>query len=323
MHDLSIAKCVVGVFCAASLASCTLLIGTSERQCKSNADCVSAKLGTLCVDQVCIDGNNCQGQPGCTSESVLPSSGKCTDDRDCTNNNAPRCFNGSCESRELAERWICQAEDTMIRSATVRYSFRIVDFLSGIPPKNIVVKACRNNDVGCETPVSTFTDMEGTGHAQFELTAGFLGFFDIRSDSMPTLLYVTKPIYKNTLNRDLPVLSAGTVQLTAAYAGVKFDSAKGLALLEAIDCSETPAGGISFKVNDSNANQFYLVDQAPSLEATVTMYDEKTNSANGGFINVQPGFVTFSAFLGVDGLKLGSFNAQVRANTVTFIDMDF
>lgn len=259
-----------------------------------------------------------------TSESVLPPSPiKCMTDRECTSSDTPRCFNGTCESREIADRWLCDPEDQMIKTTTVRYGFHIVDFLSGMPPKNIVVKACRNNDVACGEPVATFTDADGTGHAQFELPAGFLGFFDIRSDEMPALLYVTKPIYKNTLNRDVPLLSVSTVTITAIAAGVKFDDTKGLALLEAIDCSDTPAGGIQFKVSDATANQFYLVDQAPNIDAKLTVYDEATNTADGGFINVQPGFVQFSAYVGLDGLKLGSFNAQIRANTVTFIDMDF
>jgi hypothetical protein len=47
------------------------------------------------------------------------------------------------------------------------------------------------------------------------------------------------------------------------------------------------------------------------------------NTADGGFINLAPGFITFRAHLGVDGLELGRFNAQIRANTITYIDLSF
>jgi hypothetical protein len=45
--------------------------------------------------------------------------------------------------------------------------------------------------------------------------------------------------------------------------------------------------------------------------------------ANGGFMNVEPGFVTFTARYGVGGPVLGSFNVAVRASTFTFVDMYF
>jgi hypothetical protein len=322
MRHLLIVHCVVGLLCATSLDGCSLFINTSDRQCKSNEDCVAAKLGTLCVQEVCAGSTECQG-PACSTANAALGDGHCTSDSECSSPNAPRCLNKNCVSSEIAESWVCTADDQTIRSSSVRYSFHIVDFLSREPPKNIVAKACRSNDVGCAEPVATFTDADGTGHAQFDLPSGFFGFFEIRSASLPALLYVTKPIVKNTLNRDVPVLTAETVQLTATVTGIAYDPAKGLAILEAIDCSDTPAGGVQFKLTGDPADQFYLVDQVPSREAMVTAYDDVNNTADGGFINVQPGFVTFSARLGVDGLELGTFNSQIRANTITFIDMHF
>jgi hypothetical protein len=63
------------------------------------------------------------------------------------------------------------------------------------------------------------------------------------------------------------------------------------------------------------------VDHLPNKDATISVYDMVNNVADGGFINLEPGFITFSAQLGVSGLALGGFNAHVRANTVTYIDM--
>jgi hypothetical protein len=302
MHDLLNANCVVGLLCVVSLSGCSLLVKTHERQCKKDADCVAANLGSLCVDEVCSEPDECEG-PACTMANAA--------------------VNESCVSSEIAEHWHCAGDDQTIKSSSVRFAFHIVDFLSRKPPKQIVVNACRTNDVACADPAGTFIDTDGTGHAQFDLPSGFFGFFEVHSEALTTLLYVAKPIVKNTSDRDLPVLSAQAVQLTAGVTGITIDPTKGLAILEALDCSETPAGGVQFNASAETSDQFYLVDQVPSREATVTAYDELNNSANGGFANLAPGFVTFRARLGVDGLELGLFNAQIRANTVTFIDMHF
>lgn len=324
MRHLSISKCVVGFFCAATLTNCSLMIDTNERQCKSDADCVSAGLGNQCVDQVCTQKSTpaCQGSACMTSENILP--GKCSSDKQCTSSDMPRCFDSTCVSSELAERWLCMDDDNQsVKPSTVRFSFHVVDFLSGKPPKNLVVLACRSNDVGCAEPAGMFVDMDGTGHPQFDLQAPFIGFFEARSDELTTLLYLTKPVVKNTLSRDLPILSASAVQITAGIANVPFDQTKGLAILETLDCSLNPAGGVQYKQNAADANQFYLVDQVPSFDATETVYNEENNTADGGFVNLSPGYVTFTASLSDSGLQLGSFTAQIRANTVTFVDLDF
>jgi hypothetical protein len=139
---------------------------------------------------------------------------------------------------------------------------------------------------------------------------------------MDTLLFITKPIVRDTLTRDLPVPTADTIDLTASILGYPYDASKGLALIDALDCSGTPQSGISFESREGG-DLFYLVDQTPNRETPSSVYDPLTNSANGGFINVPPGFVKFSARIGLDGLQLGSFNAQIRPRTITFIDMQF
>lgn len=320
MHESSIAHWVVRILLVA-LPSCSLLVHTNERQCKVDLDCVDAMLGARCVNQVCVAAPECQG-PTCGVSSSPNEQGPCKNDMQCTSDTTPRCLKSTCVSREVGERWVCTADDQSIKTNTVRFGFHIVDFLSRQPPANIVVKACRSNDVACTEPVATFKDTDGTGHAQFELPSGFMGYFDITSDSLPALLYVTKPIVKHTLSRDLPMVTAETIQLFGAVANLTIDSTKGLVLLEALDCSDTPAGGIQFTMQGMG-DSFYLVDQLPSRDAKMSMYDAVNNSANGGFANVPPGFVTFGARLGVDGLELGTAYVRVRGNAINFVEMHF
>jgi hypothetical protein len=322
VYDLSLKHPIAAVVCAIGLASCSVLVNIDDKQCNVDTDCTSANLGDVCSDHVCVVASGCEGN-SCNPADGGPGDGSCTTDRQC-GGDTPRCMHGSCVSSAVADRWLCTATaPNATNNPTVSYGFHVVDFLSKQPPKNIVVNACRNSDVACAEPVGKFTDTTGMGHAQFNLPSGFLGYFEINSDATPALLYVTKPIVKDAENRDVPVLQPSTVQLTASVAKLPFDKTKGLALLEAIDCSGKPAGGVQFKHSADSADQFYLVDQVPSTDATMTEYDETENTADGGFINVSPGFVTFSALWGVEGPLLGAFNAQIRANTITYVDMDF
>ena len=309
MPDLPFDIRAFSLVCAVALTGCSLLIGVDDKQCDVDADCLTSRLGLVCIEHVCMDTSN-------------PSMGECTSDNQC-GTSEPRCFRQNCVSQAVADQWLCPAADMMIKSSTVHYAFHVVDFLSGDPPKNIVVSACRNNDAACIDPVAKYTDGDGSGFAQFDLPSGFLGFFDVRSSALPALLYVTQPIVANTQGRDLPVLTPDALSATAAITGFDYDPAKGVAILEALDCAAKPAGGVQFKESVGTANQFYLIDQVPNREAKTTEYDASNNTADGGFINVQPGFVRFSAYWGVDGIELGSFNAQIRANTITFIDMTF
>jgi hypothetical protein len=310
VHDPSTSRLIVVLACTAWLASCSILVGIGDKQCSADADCTRQKLGNICVDNVCVDNGDIDPNTPCET------------DRQC-GGESPRCMRGICVSASIADRWLCSDDTAPKTVPTVKYSFNVVEFLSRMPPKDIVVTACRFNDVSCAEPVATFTDTVGKGEATFNLPMGFLGYFEVRSDAVTSLLYVTKPIVKDSQNRDLPVLSPSTLKLTAAFINFEFDTSKGLAILEAIDCTALPAGGVQFKEGQGSPNQFYVVDQVPSRDASVTVYDESDKTADGGFINLNPGPVKFTAFWGVDGPMLGSFNAQIRANTITFVDMSF
>jgi hypothetical protein len=298
------------------IAGCTAIIDVTGKQCSADSDCTSQKLGDSCVAHLCVDSKAMEG------DASMPG-GMCSKDDQCTAK-SPRCLNGSCVTDEIADRWICAEDKTQYSSDTVKYSFHVLEFVTRKPPKNLVVRACAQNDIACNPGTAQFDDTDGTGDVVLELPAGFLGYFSVRSsDTLDALSYLTKPLREDTQDRDLQVASADTVKLLALTSGVEFDASKGLALVEAFDCSKMPAGGVHFTESKGSGTPFYIVDRTPSKDATVSSYDVDNNVADGGFINIPADFVTFSAYLGVDGPLLGKFNAHVRANTVTYIDMYF
>ena len=321
----------LSAMCLLYLAGCSALIGVDDKQCNTNSECVSAKLGDRCVQHVCVE-DRAMSDP---DAGQTPFDGTCETDKQCgASDETPRCMHGECVTDELAQRWLCEKSEDTMQSGTVKYSFHAVDFVSRVAPKKLTVLACRSNDVSCSDPAGKFTDTEGTGLVEFDLPKGFLGFFDIQAEGVkqdgspqpyvPALSYLTKPVLEDMVDRDLQLPTPELVTALASIEAVAFEpETKGLALVEAFDCTGKPAGGVRFTEGKGGATPFYLVDHVPNKNANASVYDKVNNVADGGFLNVQPGFVEFKAFWGADGPELGSFNAHVRAGTITYLDMYF
>lgn len=301
------------VLCCAVPIGCSAIIDIHDWQCDTAAQCVHAQLGNACVDRVCV---------GESESSQQVDDGACTRDDQCSKA-TPRCMRGTCVSQNVADLFLCTDDEEESSSETIRYSFRVREYVSRESPENISVKACRTADVACKTPVASFADADGTGLVQLELPKGFLGFFEVKSDALPVLSYLTKPLRRDLMDRDLQVSAMSTVTLLATTDMTEFDPSKGLALIEAFDCSGKPAGGVHFSESKNDSKPFYIVNSVPNSDVQVSAYDPDHNVADGGFINLQPGFLTFTARYGVNGPVLGEFNAAVRASTFTFIDMYF
>jgi hypothetical protein len=304
------------IFALGLSSGCSVLIDVEGKQCQADADCTSKKLGDACVHDVCVTRSASGADAGAM--------GGCSLDADCKTAAAPRCMHSECVASVVAERFLCTAEEVNQTYANVHYSFQVLEFVTRKSPEGLVVLACRGNDVLCTDPSARFEDTTGSGLVELDLPFGFLGYFEVKSKvTMPALSYLTKPLTADLRDRDLQVASESTVIALASVAGVEFDPTKGIAMVEAFDCGKAPAGGVHFTESKGGATAFYLVNHVPNSEVTVSVYDELNNVADGGFVNLQPGFVTFSASYGVDGPLLGEFNAAVRASTVTYLDMYF
>jgi hypothetical protein len=311
----------VVVTCALGSTACSALITVDEHQCSSNAQCVAAELGNRCERNICVTrAASCKGSE---CANAVAAASDCASDRQCKQPDAPRCMRGTCVGEDIAERWLCEDEPEASESDTVQYSFDVLEFVSRKPPANLVAAACRTSDADCSDPLSRFTDEAGTGEVKLELPNGFLGFIEVTSDALPALSYVTKPIRHDQKGRTLQVSAASTVELLATIDGSVVDPEKGVALLEAFDCAGKPAGGVHFEESRGTAHAFYIVNHAPNSDITASVYDAENDVADGGFLNLDPGFITFTARLGKDGLVLGEFNARVRASAITFVDMYF
>jgi hypothetical protein len=339
---------VVAVAVTALASGCSALIDAGRDQCSSDGDCERLGLNGTCDRGVCsasrvaasskagnkdVAGGPCDGgacAPGDASmepadasadaaQPAAPGPLVCTADVDCEDDE--RCFKKRCALSRLTEPFVCEPKTGDV-SQLVHFQMPAREFVSTQAPKGLRAQACMRNDIACNDPVATYTDMTGEGVIEMDLPYEFDGFLDVRSDdTLPALWYFTDPLIAPRVAKDLGVVAPATLELLAAITGYDADASKGLIVLEAFDCNHVAVGGIHFEEDKKVALPFYIVDSTPNVLSTVTVRDEKEDIAPGGFFNAQPGFTVFSARLGLDGPVISEFNAHVRANTVTYLDL--
>jgi hypothetical protein len=319
----SLARCAVclsGALALALASGCSALIDVSGSQCDTDVQCRTQSLGDRCVEHVCVSAEGEQASG--TLDSAVKTD-RCSRDDDCPSG-APRCMRSQCVTDEVADKFMCAPPEKLaVESGTIKYSFKVIEFVSRKAPANLKATACRSNDVTCSKPWGPVTDRDGDGVLEFQLPRGFLGFIEVHSDALTTLSYVTKPLMVDTVDRDLQLSSRQTVEQLAMFNNDTYDDTKGVVIVEAFDCTGTPVGGVHFTASKDEGRAFYIVNNLPNSDVMTSVYDPATDAAAGGFLNKPPGFITFSARWGVDGPVLGEFNASVRANTMTFVYMYF
>jgi hypothetical protein len=312
------------------LCGCSFLIDAGADQCSRNSDCAQIGLPGVCERGVCVgqlasparrpqddagaalcSGNDC--------ESVPELVGVCTADSDCAQGEA--CFGQACASEAEVMPFICDAKPAST-DETVHLSMMVREFVSQKPPVGLEVSACRKTDVTCSNELASFVDSDGSAVIELDLPRGFDGFLEVRSDDALTgLVYFTRPLEQSQLNRVLGVVAPTTLTLLASVSNTTVDPETGLVVMQAFDCMDVSVGGIHFEAGENSGTPFYIVDSAPSLESMVSVRDGSSGTAIGGFLNASPGFTIFSARIGVDGPLLGEFNALVRANAITYLDI--
>jgi len=272
--------------CAWLSVGCSALLDVDDKQCVTDADCTEKGLSGRCEDSVCIVTDS-----------------------------------------DLDQQFVCSA-DTPAMTETVRYQFNVRLFFDRTKaPEHIVAKACEIADATCSTPVAV-TEGSSDGVVQFDLLKGRAVYFEVTTSSgLPVLSYTSEanpPSVDNPKVRDVLVPTAAVAESLAGALDYAFDPLKGIVLLEVEDCADQPAAGVHFTENPDGEDviSFYFQNKLPFVGQTVTSYDDVNDWAYGGFGNVKPGIVEFSAHRGVDGPLLRSITALIRSGAVTEVELD-
>lgn len=316
-----------GIHCTRKLAwlaltwtssSCTLIMDVGQAQCESSADCIAAGLGLKCVEQICsgpCSGNICEGDEHTQADGEPATS--C--DLECSA--ATRCFGGVCVASDLVDALICaQEQPAGPAPKDIRMTLAVRELVSGQPPTDLKIAVCRNGDVSCEQPSSTFEDSAGDGEATLVLPRPFDGFLQVESDDLIQAIWYSSEPLESDRSKVLRVPRREDYAQLSTSAGYVARPNRGMVVLEAQDCAGQALEGVRFTDSTRSGEPYVFIDHAPNGDVPLTVLDAELNTAWGGFINAEPGFSVFSAYLGLDGPLLSEFNAWVRADWLTYVD---
>ena len=298
-------------------AGCSLLVDVNRDQCRIEADCAKRGLAGTCIRGVCVTQGSCERGEGCAIEP--PSI--CNADRLCELGADQTCWQNQClPTRDLAP-FLCNPAGSQTGDK-VAVSVHVEQIGSSAAPSGLVVSACRSADVSCAQPEDIAKDTGGSGDVVLLVPSRFLGYIEARSDTtMPQLFYSTRAIVEPTTLQPLRLLTPDLYQRSMRAAGAPESADHGLVLLETLDCAGDFVAGLQYEASQPDSFPFYIVNGTPRVDLDVNAPDPTINGALRGFANIRPGSVLCSVYFGSSGPLLDEVSVNVRAGTVTQIEI--
>jgi hypothetical protein len=196
-------------------------------------------------------------------------------------------------------RWRCvgPAQPQVSSVTSISYDWELRDLITGDPLVGLTIRACELLDLGCAQPLTAPVVTDAAGKAIVEdipinsLTRVFDGFFEVEGDGYHFLYIEARPwIHDSGIIYNLPsdeILAAG-----AQAAGVELLPDRGIALINAFDCLNRNAPGVSieFEPRDASSLPFYVDGVVPDLSLPATV-----DSGRAGVVNALPGYLTIHA----------------------------
>lgn len=175
------------------------------------------------------------------------------------------------------------------------------------------------DDGACTQPRWTGTS-DATGYITAELpveTAGFDGFLEFSGTRIPpTQFFVWPPLGNPGDTTGLRLLTSEGLDQFAVAVGVTLHPERGHLTVEAYDCKDALAAGLSLVAStaDENSTLVYLVAGVPSTA------EPHTDSAGmSGMFNLPAGPVTIRLVRWVDQVEVAKVEAQIRPGGLTSV----
>jgi hypothetical protein len=312
---------LVGAVVVASLAlvACSVLLPLGAEQCSVDSDCTArggAFAGTVCANNVCIHptapleagpGDGGDGGPDVPDAAVDAGPWGCLD----------------------------QPPEVLDPNASVATTVILFDALKPItetnpfaptsytPVPGLSVQACNILDPQCTKPVTPLVVSNDAGVANVTLPQSFEGFLQVSgAGALPFTVYPGQlPAGESTATFPLAVLGTSETQLLAASLGVPMetnpDAGVGSVFLQAYDCYDQHAAGVSFSLPiDAGAQtvQWYTSNQLPSPTATQT-----DSYGTGGVLNVPAGALAATGTVVASNRSLGTTNVIITPGALTYV----
>ena len=298
-------------------AGCSLLVDVNRDQCRIDSDCGKRGLAGTCIRGVCVTQGSCERGDGCAVEP--PST--CSAEALCELGADQTCWQNQCLPTRDLSSFLCNRAEPQ-RADKVVVTVHVEQIGSNMPPPGLVVSACRSADVACSQPEDMARDTLGTGAVMLLVPWRFLGYIEARSDTtMPQLFYFTRAIVEPTTLQPLRLLTPDFYQRSLREAGAPNDSDHGLVLLETLDCAGNFVPGLQYEASQPDGFPFYIVNGTPRVDIDMNSPDPTINGALRGFANIRSGSVQFWVYVGASGPLLDEVNVNVRAATVTQVEI--
>ena len=196
------------------------------------------------------------------------------------------------------------------------YHIEARDYLTGLVPTSLRVRACFRPDLPCRVPATDWLAPDATGLVTLPLYEGFSGYLEITGDDeVPTLLVfpaaLTPELVRSLEAVPLSLLPPAALLAFGEAAKLALDPGAGVVSINSFDCVGPAAPGVRLELSAS-AVPFSFVDGLP-----IAFEDTTTDDGAAGFANVPPGLVVVKGFR--DGTQdlIGLEAVQVRAGWVT------
>ncbi|HKQ69635.1 MAG TPA: hypothetical protein VJT73_09860 [Polyangiaceae bacterium] len=290
---------------------------------------------STCCDkaQACAKNNDCLRLDLCRSD-CLPGSTECPPVCDARYPKGAGDFaawldcrqNTCADACQIGRTWECldtpQHWPKPKALGNVTFSMNIADLVTEKPYKQATVKACRNTDFMCTTPVDqSMTDDNGLVSLSVPPgSEGFNGYIDITggdngegSAIFPAMWYPQPPIVAGGWRGTTQFVSIASFPRLSIATGATIDPTRGHFAANATDCNFSPAAGVSFIADtaDKATQSFYFIGGIPSISATETA----AGSPIGGFVNLPAKLVVVDASF--KGRPMGQLQFNIRAGTFT------
>jgi hypothetical protein len=196
------------------------------------------------------------------------------------------------------------------------YSVQAVDFISGLTPPSLRIRACYRTDIQCLAPVTPSLAPDATGVVTLPLTLDFSGYLELTGDGVvPTLYFFPDLLTPDLIERleqvPLALLSPESLAGFGGTSRLALDPGTGIISMNTFDCSGPNAAGVRLEL-DSKAVPFAFVDGLP-----VPYQDTTTEEGAAGFANVPPGLAVVKGFKGESTEVVALETVVVRAQWVT------
>jgi hypothetical protein len=274
---------------AATTAACSVLIDVDGKQCETTEDCANRGFTDAeCRENLCV---------ALVDEPMTGGAG------------------GEAGGPGNDDPLMCEVV-TPPPGTTVKYTFAPLFASPPDDPTPFSIKACQQFDLNCENPLFGPIEVEAGMPEDFEVPAGFIGYFDITNEAtLHGLFFMGRAVNVDTMGWPVRMPDAETVMNLGFFAQQEVDPNLGIVLSVARDCNQLPLEGVTYS-SSAGGDVFYIVNDLPNVNTTVT-----GPQGAAGFVNVPIGTSVLKVVT-ESGQELKPVTVRLPgANTISFVEV--